>query len=132
MIKKDEKVGPRRFDMKHLRLERILGRKDVEVKKSLRKRRIAREIKRTDGTRNSIRTVCARYHDMAQESDFSFVHIATLGAEHCENRVLQGGMMATSERPALRVTWIRDDGAHDEVRYRVEVFGPPLFIPEYR
>ena len=31
--------------------------------------------------------------------------------------------MATSQRPALRVTWIRDDGAHDEVRYRVEVFG---------
>jgi hypothetical protein len=41
------------------------------------------EIKRTDGRRNFIRTVCARYHDMAEESDFSFVHIATLGAEHC-------------------------------------------------
>ena len=31
--------------------------------------------------------------------------------------------MPTSRRPALRVTWIRDDTAHDEARYRVHVFG---------
>ena len=31
--------------------------------------------------------------------------------------------MVTSQRPALRVTWIRDDGALGEARYRVEVFG---------
>ena len=31
--------------------------------------------------------------------------------------------MVTSQRPSLRVTWIRDDGALGEARYRVEVFG---------
>jgi hypothetical protein len=32
-------------------------------------------------------------------------------------------MTFTTHRPDLRVTWIRDDLAHDEARYRVEVFG---------
>ena len=34
-----------------------------------------------------------------------------------------GSSMPTSQRPALQVTWIRDDRAHDEARYRVHVFG---------
>lgn len=40
--------------------------------------------------------------------------------------------MATSQRPALRVTWIRDDGAHDEVRYRVQVFGKDARVFDVR
>jgi hypothetical protein len=32
-------------------------------------------------------------------------------------------MSLTTHRPDLRVTWIRDDLAHDEARYRVEAFG---------
>ena len=31
--------------------------------------------------------------------------------------------MPISQRPRIAVTWIRDNIAHDEARYRVQVFG---------
>jgi hypothetical protein len=31
--------------------------------------------------------------------------------------------MAINQRPRIAVTWIRDNIAHDEARYRVQVFG---------
>jgi hypothetical protein len=40
--------------------------------------------------------------------------------------------MPTSKRPALRVTWIRDDRARDEARYRVQVYGKDARVFDVR
>jgi hypothetical protein len=40
--------------------------------------------------------------------------------------------MPTSQRPALRVTWIRDDRARDEARSRVHVYGKDARVFDVR
>jgi hypothetical protein len=40
--------------------------------------------------------------------------------------------MPTSQRPSIQVTWIRDDRAHDEARYRVQVFGKDARVFDIR
>ena len=47
-------------------------------------------------------------------------------------RAIIKGMALTSQRPNLRVTWIRDDSAHDEARYRVEAFGKEACVFDVR
>ena len=49
-----------------------------------------------------------------------------------EGRPFAGLRMATSRRPALRVTWIRDDRVNDEARYRVQVFGKDARVFDVR